>query len=210
MLVVARLLLRTKQGEIEPENKANSRPEARGVRREAWGVGRANRCREDVGGQLRFPGARKGVPLPLLVISGLATGPPAGVGDGLRFLSRRGPHFCPRSGRFVCGNSAFSQQISTFYGSSVQIMDTQLNALPTLPVFARGVSGYLNSAFLGLFPTSCGRGLRGTVPVPLFGRELVSIRSMNSGPELWRSTHSIGPARCNVFFAAAWPRIKGS
>src|SRR5271166_1775351 len=43
----------------------------------------------DVGGQPRFPGARKGVTLPLLVISGLATGPPAGVGDGLRFLSTR-------------------------------------------------------------------------------------------------------------------------
>ena len=43
----------------------------------------------DVGGQPRFPGARKGVTLPLLVISGLATGPPAGVGDGLRFLSPR-------------------------------------------------------------------------------------------------------------------------
>src|SRR5271165_778347 len=35
-------------------------------------------------------------------------------------------------------------------------MDTQLNALPTLPVLARGVSGCLNSAFLGLFKTSCG------------------------------------------------------
>src|SRR5271166_5280880 len=43
----------------------------------------------DVGGQPRFPGARKGVTLPLLVISGLATGPPAGVGDRLRFLSTR-------------------------------------------------------------------------------------------------------------------------
>ena len=43
----------------------------------------------DVGGQPRFPGARKGVTLPLLVISGLATWPPAGVGDGLRFLSTR-------------------------------------------------------------------------------------------------------------------------
>jgi hypothetical protein len=32
---------------------------------------------------------RKGVTLPMLVISGLATGPPAGVGDGLRFLSTR-------------------------------------------------------------------------------------------------------------------------
>ncbi len=43
----------------------------------------------DVGGQPRFPGAGKGVTLRLLVISGLATGPPAGVGDGLRFLSTR-------------------------------------------------------------------------------------------------------------------------
>src|SRR5271157_6567500 len=40
----------------------------------------------DVGGQPRFPGARQGVTLPLLVIFGLATGPPAGVGDGLRFI----------------------------------------------------------------------------------------------------------------------------
>jgi len=32
---------------------------------------------------------RKGVTLPLLVISGLATEPPAGVGDELRFLSTR-------------------------------------------------------------------------------------------------------------------------
>ena len=43
----------------------------------------------DVGGQPRFPGARKGVTLPDLEITGLATGPPAGVGDGLRFLSTR-------------------------------------------------------------------------------------------------------------------------
>ena len=33
--------------------------------------------------------AQKGVTLPLLVISGLATGPRAGVCDGLRFLSPR-------------------------------------------------------------------------------------------------------------------------
>ena len=43
----------------------------------------------DVRGQPRFPGVRKGGALPLLVISGLATGPPAGVGDGLPFLSTR-------------------------------------------------------------------------------------------------------------------------
>ena len=106
-----------------------------------------------------------GWPIPLLVISGLATGPPAGVGDGLRFLSRRCQHFCPRSGRFVCVNSAFSrhfsdilrsicsghgcptqgaantscpssdrfrlrelresQHFSTFYGPSVQALDTE-------------------------------------------------------------------------------------
>ena len=47
--------------------------------------------------------------IPLLLISGLATGPPAGVGDGLRFLSRHCQHICPRSGRFVCSNSAFSR-----------------------------------------------------------------------------------------------------
>jgi len=55
-------------------------------------VGRAGRHAprpNDVGGQPRFPSARKGVTLPLLVISGLATGPPAGVGDRLRFLSPR-------------------------------------------------------------------------------------------------------------------------
>ena len=34
--------------------------------------------------------------------------------------------FCPGWGRFVCGNSAFSQQISTFYGPSVQTMETRL------------------------------------------------------------------------------------
>src|SRR5271166_2267428 len=31
-------------------------------------------------------------------------------------------------GRFVCGNSAFSRQISTFYGPSVQNMETRLGA----------------------------------------------------------------------------------
>ena len=43
----------------------------------------------DVGGPTTFSRRRKGVTLPRLVISGLATGPPAGVGDGLRFLSPR-------------------------------------------------------------------------------------------------------------------------
>ena len=51
----------------------------------------------------------------------------------------------------VCWNSAFSRHFYTFYEPSVQSMDTQLNALPTLPVLARTVSGCLNSALLGLF-----------------------------------------------------------
>ena len=42
-----------------------------------------------LGANHRFPGARTGLTLPLLMISSLATGPPAGVGDGLRFLSTR-------------------------------------------------------------------------------------------------------------------------
>ena len=60
-------------------------------------------------GPTTFPGPESGWPIPLLLISGLATGPPAGVGDGLRFLSRHCQHICPRSGRFVCLNSAFSR-----------------------------------------------------------------------------------------------------
>ena len=36
VLIVDRLLLRTNQGGIEPENKPNSRPAARGGRRGAW------------------------------------------------------------------------------------------------------------------------------------------------------------------------------
>jgi len=54
------------------------------------------------------------------------------------------------SDRFWLCELRVSQHFSTFYGSSVQSMGTQLNALPALPVFARTVSGCLNSAFLGL------------------------------------------------------------
>jgi len=43
-----------------------------------------------------------------------------------------------------------SRHFSTFYEPSVQAMDTQLNALPTLPVLARTVSGGVNSAFLNI------------------------------------------------------------
>ena len=48
--------------------------------------------------------------------------------DNTSVRARGVQYFCPRSGRFVCGNSAFSQQISTFYGPSVQAMETRLGA----------------------------------------------------------------------------------
>ena len=62
-----------------------------------------------------------------------------------------------------------SQHFSTFYGSSVQSMNTQLDALPILPpVLARGVSGCVNSAFLNILRLICsvngyqlGRGIGG-------------------------------------------------
>src|SRR5208337_4123667 len=71
-----------------------------------------------------------------VLISGLTTGPPQGWVAG--------------SDRFWLCELRVSQQISTFYGSSVQSMGTQLNALPALLVRARTVSGCLNSVFLGL------------------------------------------------------------
>src|SRR5208282_2241090 len=49
------------------------------------------------------------------------------------------------SDRFWLCELRVSQHFSTFYGSSVQSMGTQLNALPALPVRARTVSGCLNS-----------------------------------------------------------------
>ena len=54
------------------------------------------------------------------------------------------------SDRFSLCELRVSQHFSTFYGSSVQSMGTQLNALPALPIRARTVSGCLNSALLGL------------------------------------------------------------
>ena len=58
-----------------------------GVRRGAWG-GRTV-ARRTLGANHGSRRQKGGVTLPLLVISGLATGPPAGVGDRLRFLSPR-------------------------------------------------------------------------------------------------------------------------
>ena len=73
--------------------------------------------------------------LPLLVIFGLATGPPAGVGDGLRFIPLHAlTTLLFALGAFCLCEFRVSQQISTFYGSSVQSMGIQLNVLPALPV----------------------------------------------------------------------------
>ena len=80
----------------------------------------------------------------------------------------------PRSDRFWLRELRVSQQISTFYGPSVQAMDTQLHALPTLPVLARTVSGYLNSAFLGL---ERNRSAVGKTKAPLPLHSIVTCRS---------------------------------
>ena len=63
--------------------------------------------------------------------------------------SETGTRLVPRLARF----SDFSIPVAA---PAYQAMDTQLNALPILAVCARIVSGCLNSAFLGLFYTSCG------------------------------------------------------
>jgi hypothetical protein len=66
--------------------------------------------------------------------------------------SRRCLHFCPRSGRFRLYELRVSRTfLDQLRPPTSQAMDTQLKALPTLPVPARGVSGCMNSAFLGLF-----------------------------------------------------------
>src|SRR5208283_2072414 len=58
-----------------------------------------------------------------VLISALATGPPAGVGGG--------------SDRFWARELRVSQHFSTFYEPSVQAMDTQLGAPSTVPILAR-------------------------------------------------------------------------
>src|SRR5271157_2034360 len=149
-----------------------------------------------------------GWPIPLLLISGLATGPPAGVGDGLRFLSRHCQHICPRSGRFVCLNSAFSRHFWTFYGPSVQAMDAQLKARPTLPVRARTVSGCVNSANLNISqhftghlfrPLDTEPGMRQGRWTPVVHRD----RAQRFEKAVWRAGGSGTP----IARGAKWPLI---
>src|SRR5271157_2723034 len=61
------------------------------------------------------------------------------------------------SDRFWLCELRVSQHFSTFYGSSVQSMGTQLNALPALPIRARTVSGCLKSLSEYLLVLSHGR-----------------------------------------------------
>jgi hypothetical protein len=127
---------RTK-AESSRKNEPNFRPAAKGVRR-----GAREQVPEERWEQTMFPGHQQ--------VVGCVTKSHRDAGRCVIASSTHPTGFCPRSGRFVCGNSAFSQQISTFYGPSVQSIDTQLNALATLSVLARTVSGCWNSAFLGL------------------------------------------------------------
>ena len=85
-----------------------------------------------------------------------------------------GPRRAAGSDRFWLLELRVSQHFSTFYGPSVQAMDTQLNGLPTLPVLARTVSGYLNSAFLGL---ERNRSVVGKTKAPLPLHSIVTCRS---------------------------------
>ena len=90
-------------------------------------MGRENSGQEDVGGQPRFPGARTGVTLPLLVISGLATGPRQGRATGFdsslpaltTLLSALGAfclwepsitRICPGNLRYICSHNGNASQ----------------------------------------------------------------------------------------------------
>src|SRR5208283_350779 len=71
---------------------------------------------------------------------------------------------CPHSDRFWLRELRVSRHFSTFYGPSVQAMDTQLHALPTLPVLTRTVSGCVNSAFLDISQHFTGHLFRQWIP----------------------------------------------
>src|SRR5208337_4803829 len=89
------------------------------------------------------------------------------------------------SDRFWLPELRVSRHFQTFYGSSVQSMDTQLDALPTLPVLARGVSGCVNSAFLDISRHFTAHLFSPWVPS--------SARGKGGGP-LWKQAPT--PERC--------------
>ena len=112
-------------------------------------MGRENSGQEDVGGQPRFPGARTGVTLPLLVISGLATGPRQGRATGFDSSPRADNTSVRAEGRFVCGNPALLGFVQAIYGTFAHIMETRVKALTTLLSALEAFSFVgANSAFL--------------------------------------------------------------
>src|SRR5208283_1995564 len=115
----------------------------------ADGMGRENSGQGDVGGQPRFPDARKQV--------------------GCVAKTHRDAERC------VIASSThptgFSRPVAA---PAFQPMDIQLHAPPTLPVLARTVSGYLNSAFLGL---ERNRSAVGKTKAPLPLHSIVTCRS---------------------------------
>src|SRR5208337_2492192 len=98
-----------------------------------------------------------------------------------------------------CLNSAFPIHFYTIYGSFVQYMDTQLDALPTLPVLARGVSGCVNSAFLDISRQFTAYLFSPWIPS--------SARGKGGGP-LWKQAPT--PERCpamNHLGEIGYPRL---
>ena len=123
----------------------------------------------DVGSQPRFPGARKwlapSAPIgryfsqnaPLAQSSNLHTSKAVPIAASFKEPVPERPQRLavkPSSAPALrVQASSFSRPVAA---PASQAMDTQLKALPTLPVLARGVSGCVNSPFLGLFRTFSG------------------------------------------------------
>src|SRR5271157_4535399 len=120
-----------------------------------------------------------------------------------------------------CLNSAFPIHFYTFYGSSVQFMDTQLDALPALPVLARGVSGCVNSAFLDIsrqftahlfspgIPSSA-RGKGGGPLAPLSGNpggKVACWDESSHNPEVWSLTDLLSDEHRTCSTPSWWQRI---
>ena len=114
-----------------------------------------------------------------------------------------------------------SRHFSTFYGSSVQSMDTQLDALPTLLVLARGVSGCVNSAFLDIsrhftahlfspwIPNSA-RSLDGGPLAPLSGNpsgEVACWYESSHNPGVWSLADLLSDEHGTCSTPSWWHRI---
>src|SRR5208337_4896742 len=125
------------------------------------------------------------------------------------------------SDRFWLPELRVSRHFQTFYGSSVQSMDTQLDALPTLPVLARGVSGCVNSAFLDIsrhftahlfspgIPSSA-RGKGGGPLAPLSGNPIGEVAcwyESSHNPEVWSLADLLSDEHGTCSTPSWWHRI---